>query len=374
MSQLLKLKECGQSYWLDNLSREIIKSGELKRRVEKEGLMGLTSNPDIFHKAISKSRDYDEQIAELAKITSNTREVYEGTVIRDIQDACDILRKVYDETEGVDGFVSLEVSPHLARDTKGTEEEVKRLFHLVDRPNCFIKIPGTAEGIPAIERMLYEGININITLLFSVKVYEEVAHAYIRALRRRKDESKPIDKIRSVASFFLSRIDVLVDQLLHHRLRESDDQYNVKVRSLLGKVAIANAKMAYQSFLRIFSGDEWEELVSHGAQVQRPLWASTSTKNPDYNDVMYVDTLIGKDTVNTMPDQTVKAFLDHGKIAYNTILQEIKEAEQTLVQLESLGIDLDSVTSRLVDEGIQKFIDPHDKLMELIQEKVKQKG
>lgn len=369
MNHLLQLKECGQSYWLDNLTREKISSGELQRRVEEEGLAGVTSNPAIFHKAISTSSDYDNQIAELSKNTPNINEIYEGIVIQDIQNACDILRQVYDETDGVDGYVSLEVSPHLARDTEGTKNEVKRLFHLVNRPNCLIKIPGTVEGIPAIEQMLYEGININITLLFSVKVYEEVARAYIRALKRRKSENKPIDKIGSVASFFLSRIDVLVDELLHHYLLKSDEQKNVKVRSLLGKVAIANAKMAYQSFMGIFTGAEWEELASSGAKVQRPLWASTSTKNPDYRDVMYVEPLIGKDTVNTMPDETASAFLDHGNVAYNTILKEIKEAERTLLELDSLGIDLDFVTDQLVNEGIQKFIDPFDQLMELIQQK-----
>ncbi len=370
MNSLLKLKECGQSYWLDNLTRGKMKSGELQRRIEEEGLAGVTSNPAIFHNAIANSSDYDKQISELAKISSDKEEIYEGVVIQDIQNACDILRKVYDETDGIDGYVSLEVSPHLARNTKETENETRRLFHLVNRPNCLIKIPGTIEGIPAIEQMLYEGININITLLFSVKVYEEVAHAYIRALRRRMDENKPIDKIGSVASFFLSRIDVLVDQLLHQYIVESDEERNVEVRSLFGKVAIANAKMAYQSFLEIFSEGEWAELVSKGAKVQRPLWASTSTKNPDYNDVMYVDPLIGKDTVNTMPDQTVSAFLDHGKVAYNTILEEIKEAKQTLSRLDSLGIDLDFITEQLLNEGIQKFIDPYDRLMKLIEEKV----
>lgn len=373
MSSLLKLKECGQSLWLDNLTRGKIRSGELRKRVEEQGLAGITSNPAIFHKAISKSRDYDEQISHLARLTHNPKEIYEGVVIQDIQDACDILRKVYEKTAGVDGYVSLEVSPHLARDTEGTKREVRRLFQLVNRPNCLIKIPGTSEGIPAIEEMLYEGININITLLFSVKVYEEVAQAYIRALKRRKNENKPINNISSVASFFLSRIDVLVDQLLLHRLLESDLARNEKVRSLMGQVAVANAKMAYQSFLHIFSGREWEELAAKGARVQRPLWASTSTKNPDYRDVMYVEPLIGKNTVNTMPDETIVAFADHGKATCNTILQGIEESEQVLRKLKSVGIDLDFVTAQLVNEGIQKFIDPYDSLLELVQKEALEK-
>lgn len=374
MNNMLKLKECGQSFWLDNLTRGMIASGELENRVKEEGLSGVTSNPAIFNKAISNSNDYDKQISELAKNSPDPMEIYEGVVIKDIQDACDVLRSVYEDTDKVDGYVSLEVSPHLARNTKGTADEAKRLFHMVDRPNCLIKIPGTKEGIPAIEQMLYEGVNINITLLFSVKVYEEVARAYIRALQRRVKENKPVDSIGSVASFFLSRIDVLVDQLLGHRISQADEQTNVKMRSLMGKVAIANAKMAYQSYLKIFTGEEWQELADKGARVQRPLWASTSTKNPDYDDVMYVEPLIGKNTVNTMPDETVEAFLDHGNAVPGTILKGLEKAQQTLVQLEAAGIDLDFVTDQLVNEGIQKFIDPFDKLIDLIKNKTKGKS
>jgi len=370
MKPLVQLKECGQSWWLDNLTREKIHSGEIQRLVDEEGLCGITSNPAIFNKAISGSRDYDEQIESIVRKTTDLQELYEGIVVKDIQDACDVLKKVYDESMGVDGFVSLEVSPHLARDTKGTMEEVKRLYNMVNRSNVLIKIPGTKEGIPAIEQMLYEGINVNVTLLFSVVRYEEVAKAYINALTRRKDEGLTIDNIASVASFFLSRIDVLVDQLLHHRITESDEQKNVTVKSLLGKVAIANAKMAYQSFLKIFSGEKWEALAEKGAKVQRPLWASTSTKNPNYRDVMYVEPLIGKDTVNTMPDVTVEAFSDHGKAEADTILQDVEGAEQTLKQLESVGIDIDFVTRQLVNEGIQKFIDPYDKLLDLLKKEM----
>jgi transaldolase len=361
MNSLKELNTCGQSYWLDNLTRGKIASGELCKRVAEEGLSGITSNPAIFHKAITESKDYDQQIQELAKQHKDTKAIYEAIVVQDIQNACDILRKVYDETGGLDGYVSLEISPHLARDTKGTMDEVKRLFLQVNRPNCFIKIPGTEEGVPAIEEMLYEGININITLLFSQDMYEKVARGYIRAMKRRKDEGKPIGNIASVASFFLSRIDVLVDQLLSHRISAQPE-----VKKLFGKLAVANAKMAYQRFLKIFSGKEWEELAAAGARVQRPLWASTSTKNPDYSDVMYIEPLIGKDTVNTIPDSTVKAFLEHGKVQCGSILQDVKEAEATLSQLKKVGIDLDFVTAQLVNEGIQKFIDPFEDLLKSI--------
>jgi transaldolase len=362
--------DCGQSYWLDNLTRKKISSGELKERAEKHGLRGVTSNPAIFHKAITKSQDYDADIQKYAKEGLRAEAIYEKLVIQDIQDACDALKFVYEQSKGLDGFVSLEVSPHLAHHSDFTMEEARRLFKEVDRPNCFIKIPGTKAGIPAIEQMLYEGININITLLFSVERYEEVAKAYIRALQRRAEENLPIEHLSSVASFFLSRIDVLCDQLLHHRILPKKNELSELAKSLMGSVAIANAKMAYQSFLQIFSGSSWEKLVQKGARVQRPLWASTSTKNPDYSDVMYVDPLIAKNTVNTMPDETIDAFGDHGKVVCDSAEQNIKEARETLEKLQRCGIDLHVVTERLVDEGIQKFIDPYDELIKSIQEKI----
>lgn len=370
MNSLLKLRECGQSYWLDNLTRGKIKSGEIQRRMDEEGLGGITSNPAIFQKAISSGKEYSDQIEELARSGIAPLDAYEKIVIQDIQDACDALKPRFDETNGVDGYVSLEVSPHLARDAEGTMKQAREYFKLVNRPNCLIKIPGTSEGISAIEQMLYEGVNINVTLLFSVKVYEDVAHAYIRALKRRKDEGLPINHIASVASFFLSRIDVMVDKLLQHRISGADASKDVQAKKLLGKIAIASAKMAYQSFLSIFSGKLWEELASSGARVQRPLWASTSTKNPEYSDVMYVEPLIGKNTVNTMPDVTIDAFLDHGKAVCDTLLQDVSEVKETLWQLEALGIHLDHVTDQLVDEGIQKFIDPFDELINLIEKEL----
>jgi transaldolase len=371
MNPLLQLIEHGQSYWIDNLSRHMITSGDLKKRVSEQGLRGITSNPSIFDKAITKSNDYDAQIKELIRSgKENIKEIYDALTIKDIQDACDILRPVFDESDGLDGFVSLEVSPYLARHTNETMAEARRLFKAVNRPNCLIKIPGTGEGVPAIEQMLYEGININITLLFSIQSYETVARAYIKALERRLNDKKDITKVSSVASFFISRIDVLVDELLHHRIipEAGPDKYK-KARDLLGNAAIASGKIAYQSFKKIFSGPQWEKLEKAGARVQRPLWASTSTKNPNYNDVMYVEPFIGPSTVNTMPEQTIAAFADHGKIVPNSVENDLDSAGKNFGQLAELGIDIDYVTQRLEDEGIQKFIEPYDALLKNLEEK-----
>lgn len=369
MNPILKLNELGQSYWMDDLSRKMIKNGELTKRVEDFDLRGITSNPTIFNKSISKSDDYDEQIEQLAEQGKSTSEIYEALVLKDIQDACDILRPVYDKSDGVDGYISLEVSPYLARDTEATMEEVRHFFKAVDRPNVFIKIPGSEEGVPAIEQMLYEGINVNITLLFSIQSYEVVARAYINAMERRVKEDKPVKNVASVASFFLSRIDVLVDQLLQHRIVPGREDRNPLAKELLGKVAIANAKLAYQSFKRIFAGEKWEALAEKGARVQRPLWASTSTKNPEYSDVRYIEPLIGPNTVNTMPEETIDAFSDHGIAEENSVEKDLDDAKQTFDDLESVGIDIDKVTWQLVNEGIQKFIDPFDELMKNLSEK-----
>lgn len=364
MNPLLKLIEYGQSYWIDNLTRKMIKTGELERRVKEEGLRGVTSNPSIFNNAISKSTDYDDQIGRLVQEGKSIHEIYEALVVKDVQDACDILRPVYEQSGGMDGFVSLEVSPYLGHDADGTKEEARRLSGAVNRPNCFIKIPGTRAGIPVIEEMLYEGININVTLLFSIRSYEAVANAYIRALERRVEEKQPIDNIASVASFFLSRIDVLVDQLLGHRIIPWKTRWgDVWPEALLGKAGIASAKLAYQSFKRIFSGEGWQKLAENGARLQRPLWASTSTKDPLYSDVRYVEPLIGPHTVNTMPGETIAAFADHGKLAENSIEQGLAEARRVFSDLEKVGIDIDFVTTQLVNEGIQKFIDPYNALM-----------
>lgn len=370
MDRLRQLMACGQSYWLDNLTRRMINTGELQTRVTGQGLRGITSNPATFHKAIAKGNDYDTQIEHLLREKRPTMEVYERLVVTDVQEACDILRPVYEETDGGDGFVSLEVSPHLAHDPEGTKEEVRRLWTRVNRPNVFIKIPGTAAGVPAIEQMLYEGVNVNITLLFSVPRYETVAWAYIKALERRAVENKPIKNVASVASFFLSRIDVLVDQLLSHRsvpkTRKGNGPYP---EALLGKVAIVNAKLAYQSFKRIFRGEPWQALERKGARRQRPLWASTSTKNPEYRDVCYVEPLIGPYTVNTMPEETIAAFADHGMVQHNSVEADLEEARQVFQDLETLGVNFDCVTWQLENEGVQKFIDPYDALLDMLNKK-----
>ncbi len=368
MNNLLKLIDYGQSYWLDNLTRGKIKNGELKKRVSQQGLRGITSNPAIFNKAISNSSDYDAQIKQLVNQKKGVHEIYEALTIKDVQDACDILRPVFDESGGVDGFVSLEVSPYLAHDTEGTKAEARKLFKAVNRLNCFIKIPGTDACVAAIEEMLYEGIHVNVTLLFSIQSYEAVANAYINALERRFNEDRSITEIRSVASFFLSRIDILTDQLLGHLVIPGNNN-GKKPELLLGKTAIASAKLAYQSYKKIFSGERWQRLSENGAKVQRPLWASTSTKDPLYSDVKYVETLIGPDTVNTLPDETIDAFANHGVIEPNTIEKDVDEAYKMFDNLKELGIDINFITKQLVNEGIQKFIDPFDNLMKSLASK-----
>lgn len=364
MNPLLELINYGQSYWLDNLTRSMIENGALQALVDEQGLRGVTTNPAIFNKAISGSDAYDAQIAQLASAGSTIQEIYEQLVVTDVQSACDILRSVYDASDGVDGFVSLEVSPYLAHDTEGTKHEARRLFEAVNRPNVMIKIPGTPAGLPAIRDMLYEGININVTLLFSVVEYEAVAEAYIEALERRVVEGLAIDRVASVASFFLSRIDVLVDQTLGHRIQPSTSE-SVEPRShdLLGQVAIASAKLAYQSFKSLFESPRWQSLASHAPRVQRPLWASTSTKNPLYCDVYYVEPLIGQHTVNTLPDETIDAFSDHGHIQADSIECDIEAAHKIMHNLEQVGVDLKAATRYLLDDGVQKFIEPFDVLM-----------
>lgn len=366
MSTLVDLLNYGQSYWLDNLTRKKITSGELKKRVTEQGLRGITSNPSIFHKAITGSEDYDAQIKELVAKGLTAQQVYDALTVADVQNACDILKPVFDSSGGVDGFVSLEVSPYLARDTEGSVREARRLHKMVDRLNCYIKIPGTKEGVPAIEQCLYEGININITLLFSVERYVEIAQAYISAIKRRVAEGKQVTNIVSVASFFLSRIDVLTDSLL--------SQYMITDGSsgpelLLGKAALASAKLAYKRFKEIFSTAEWKALEEKGAHVQRPLWASTSTKDPLYDDLMYVETLIGDDTVNTLPDDTINALADHGKLQRDTIEQDVDKAPQVFDKLKKIGIDIDFVTQQLENDGIKKFIEPYDQLMTALEDK-----
>lgn len=370
MKNTISLLDYGQSYWLDNLTREKIINGEIKDRVTEQGLRGITSNPSIFNKAFTSGNEYDSQIEKLAKEGKSSQEIYEALTVTDVQNACDILLPVFDSSKGTDGFVSLEVSPYLARDTEGSMIEARKLYKAVNRANCYIKIPGTLEGVPAIEEMLYEGININITLLFSIENYEAVAQAYIRALKRRMKEGKSLSNIVSVASFFLSRIDVLVDQLLSHRIIPSNSlDKNLHPELLMGKAAIASAKLAYQCFKKTFQGKDWKELVEKGANVQRVLWASTSTKNKLYKDVLYVDSLIGDNTVNTLPEETIKDFNDHGTLKKDAIEENIEEAKKVFSQLEKLHINLKFVTQQLENEGIQKFIESYNTLIEGLEAK-----
>lgn len=365
MNPLLELIGHGQSYWLDNLTRDMIANGALARRVADEGLRGITSNPDTFSKAIGHGDAYDEQIMNLLGQgpVPAVGEIYEELATTDVRNACDILRPVFDESDGVDGYVSLEVSPHLAHDAKATVAEGRRLWERVGRPNLFIKVPGTVEGLPAIEGLLFEGINVNVTLLFSVTSYQAVAEAHMRALERRAADGRPLDRVASVASFFLSRIDVLVDNLLVQRLHPLLDPTDVaRIRGLVGKVGVANAKIAYRRFTDNLSSGRWSALSAKGARPQRMLWASTSTKNPAYPDLMYVEPLIGPETVNTMPEKTIAAFREHGHAA-PTVGLGVEEASRTMAELERLDIDFDQVARQLENEGVQKFIDPFDELI-----------
>ncbi len=370
MNTLIELLETGQSYWLDNLTRGKITTGELKKRVEEQGLRGITSNPSIFNKAISAGQDYDGQISDLVKEGKNPEQIYDALTIKDVQDACDILNPVYDQSNGIDGFVSLEVPPYLARDTAGTMKEARRLYSAVGKQNCLIKIPGTKEGLPAIQQMLYEGININITLLFSVDRYVEVAQAYIRAIERRVAEGKPVDHVISVASVFISRIDVLTDQLLDQYIIPTGENENTsQIKLLSGRAGIATARLCYQRFKEIFSDDNWKKLEEKGAHVQRPLWASTSNKDPQYDDLRYVESLIGENTVNTLPDETIAAFADHGSIKKDTIEQKLGPANELFGELKEMGIDISFITQQLENEGVQKFTESYNKLISNLADK-----
>lgn len=369
MEKLNDLLRLGQSYWLDNLTRKKINDGELKKRVTRQGLRGITSNPDIFNKAITGSSDYDVQIAALARDGKTPSEIYDELTIKDIRDACDILKPVFEESGRTDGFVSLEVSPFLARDTTNSLTEAHRLFHAVDRENCMIKLPGTAEGVAAIEQALYEGININITLLFSAERYVQVAEAYIHALERRLADGRPINNIHSVASVFISRIDVLVDQLIAHRIiPEETREKEHLLRMLFGKAGIATAQQCYHHFRQLFHNDRWRKLEENLAHVQRPLWASTSAKNPLYADLIYVDSLIAQDTVNTLPDKTIAAFEQRGTLKKNALLEN-EDPDKVMNNLQVAGIDRKSVAQQLEDEGVQKFIEAYNQLLENIAEK-----
>ena len=354
-----QLAEVGQSIWLDYIRRSFILDGGLARAVN-QGVRGVTSNPSIFEKAIAGSDDYEAELAELCGQDLPAMEIYEALALRDIQMAADTLRTVYEATDGLDGYVSWEVSPDKAHDTEGTVEEARRLFASVGRPNVFIKVPATKEGIPAITTLIGEGININVTLMFSLDQYDAVAEAYIAGLEALAASSGDLSSVASVASFFVSRIDVMVDEKL-------DEIGSPEAKALKGTIAIANAKLAYQRFKDAFSGARWEELAAKGARVQRPLWASTSTKDPSYPDTIYVDNLVGAHTVNTVPPDTLEAILDHGQVA-PSVEADLDEARDQLKRLGELGIDLDEVTDAVLVEGVEKFATPFTSLLDTISE------
>ena len=364
---LIELTKLGQSIWNDNIERKLVTSGELKRLIDEDGLSGVTSNPAIFEKAIAGSDLYADQVRDLAQKGKGPQDIYEALAIRDIQMAADVLKSVYDKTDGRDGFVSLECSPLLANDTNGTIEEARRLWKALDRKNVMIKIPGTEAGMPAIEQCIYEGININITLLFALNAYDQTMEAYIRGLERRAAESKPVNNIAAVASFFVSRIDSAVDKELERRIGQSTAQEEKgKLQSLLGRIAIANAKLAYQRYKKVFHGERFAALKQQGAQVQRPLWASTSTKNPVYPDVYYVEALIGAETVDTLPPATIVAFRDHGRASIS-IENNLDEERALLARLEEVGISLDQVTAHVLADGLRLFVEPFEKLLKTIE-------
>ena len=369
MNALHQLLEYGQSFWLDNLSREMIANGELARRVTEEGLRGVTSNPAIFHKAITEGDEYDADIAAYAARGLSALETYERLVVADVQAACDILHPVWVESGGLDGYVSLEVSPHLAHDEDGTVEEAIRLHRDVDRRNVLIKIPGTPAGVPAIRRAIFEGVSVNVTLLFAIDAYDAVADAYLDALDRRLEEGRPVDEVASVASFFLSRIDTLTDQRLEALAASADESASARLQALRGEAAVANAKLAYDSFERRLDTDRWSRLAEAGARPQRMLWASTSTKDPAYRDVKYVEPLIGDLTINTMPESTVAAFADHGVVA-DTVRTGLSAARETMDRLADAGIDFGDVTDTLLEEGVEKFVVPFDRLLASLEERL----
>jgi transaldolase len=367
---LWDLTRLGQSVWLDYIRREILENGELQRLIDEDAVRGVTSNPSIFEAAIAKSDDYDDALATLAAEGAEANEAYESLAIEDIQAAADHFRPIYDASEGRDGFVSLEVSPELANDTAGSIAEGRRFWKAVDRPNLMIKIPGSDAGVPAIEALLTEGINVNITLLFNIEGYERVIEAYLKALETRVAAGQPVDRLASVASFFVSRVDTAVDDQLEAKVESAgSEEEKAKLRGLMGKAAIANAKMAYSRYQAVFEGERFGKLKAAGARVQRPLWASTSTKNPAYRDVMYVEELIGPDTVNTMPLKTVEAFADHG-VAKRRVDQDLDEAKAQLADLAAAGIDLDQVTHDLQVEGVEKFVLPFRSLLKSLDEKL----
>jgi transaldolase len=358
-SPLHELSEHGQSVWIDFLSRDLLRSGDLERRMREDAVVGLTSNPTIFQKAISAGGTYDDQLREVLREERDPKEIFIRLASKDVGDALDLLRLVWDEGGGRDGYVSIEVDPNLAYDTEATIAEAQRLHELIDRPNLFVKIPATKEGLPAIEGMISRGRSINVTLIFGLGRYADVAEAYVRGLERLVEGGGDPTTVASVASFFVSRVDTEADR----RLDEIGGHDGLK-----GKLAVANAKLAYQRYKEIFAGERWEALAAKGATPQRCLWASTSTKNPEYRDVLYVEELIGLDTVNTMPEETIQAFQDHGAVA-ETLEQGLEEAQATFDRLAEAGVDYEDVTRTLEREGVEKFADSFSELSEGIRAK-----
>lgn len=366
-SPVKQLLELGQSPWLDDISRGLLRTGRLAGMVEKRGLRGVTSNPAIFAKAITETSDYDEDIAAAARRGASAGAIYETLVLDDIRAAADVLAPVYTETDAADGYVSLEVSPHLVNDTDGTIAEAERLWRELDRPNVMIKVPATRAGLPAIERLIAQGININVTLLFSLTRYREVTNAYLAGLRQAAADGLRLTSIASVASFFLSRIDVMADPMLE-RIAGGNGGASARAAELRGQIAVASAKRAYVIMQQVAAGEHYAALERGGARMQRLLWASTGTKNPEYSDVKYVEPLIGPQTVTTMPLATYEAYEDHGKPA-ERIEADADTADAALKSLDDIGVDLDDITARLLDEGIDKFVEPFDALLSAIETK-----
>jgi transaldolase len=358
-SRLHQLSELGQSVWIDYLSRQLLQTGKLERMLEEDAVVGVTSNPTIFQKAIAEGDAYDDQMREVLGEEDDLKEVFLKLAVQDVQNACDLFRRVWDEGKGQDGYVSIEVDPNLAYDTQGTIDEAQRLHELVDKPNCFVKIPATEAGLPAIEEMIARGRSINVTLIFSLQRYAEVVEAYLRGLERLVESGGDPGPVASVASFFVSRVDTEADK----RLEAAGAP-----KELQGKLAIANAKLAYQRYQELFSGERWAALTAKGARSQRCLWASTSTKNPEYRDVIYVEELIGPETVNTMPEETIEAFQDHGEVAL-TLDQGVDEAERVFQQVAEAGVDYDDVVATLEREGVDKFADSFKELLDGVRSK-----
>lgn len=367
-TKIQELAEFGQSLWLDSISRSMIETGKLKEMINS-GLRGMTSNPTIFDNAISSGNDYDEEMKRLHKLRKSTFEIYDDLTVRDIQDSADLFKPVYEKTSGLDGYVSLEINPKLAFKTEETIKEGKRLYEKVGRPNVMFKVPSTDAGFGAIEELLSEGINVNITLIFSLEQYEKTAHAFLRGMKRLLKNKGDLSRVSSVASVFVSRIDTAIDRIIDEKIsKEQNEDIKTRLRSLRGKAAVANSKTIFKKYIEIFPGKDFEQLKDSGARVQRVLWGSTGTKDPDYSDIKYVTELIGNSTVNTLPQKTIDAFLDHG-ICKEALTEKVKEAEETINTLKSHGIDINVICAKLLDEGVIAFEKSFDSLLNTIEAK-----